>query len=70
MKIFFKAFIMEESRIYQIMEDTFFEHEKCELTEIEYLDFIAPFFAIKKGSPYREIFRVKWVSRIFDEPIS
>jgi hypothetical protein len=41
------------------MEDTFFEHEKCALTEIEYLEFVAPYLSIKKRSPYKEILRVK-----------
>ena len=50
---------MEESRAYMIMEDTFFEHEKCELANIEFLEFIPPYLAMKKRSPYKEMLRIK-----------
>lgn len=50
---------MEEPRLYKIMEDTFFEHEKCELANIEFEKFIDPFLAIKKRSPYKEMLKVK-----------
>lgn len=53
------ALIMEETGAYKIMEDTFYEHEKCELVNIEFLKFSDPFLAIKKGSPYKEILKVK-----------
>lgn len=53
------ALNMEESRAYKIMEDTYFEHEKCGLVNIEYLKFTAPFICIQRESPYKEIMRVK-----------
>ena len=53
------AFIMEEASGYSIMEETYFEHEKCELVNIEYIKFSDPFIAIRKGSPYKEILKVK-----------
>lgn len=53
------AIIMEENGAYKIMEDTFYEHEKCELVNIEFLKFSDPFLAIKKRSPYKEMLKVK-----------
>ncbi|CRK99425.1 CLUMA_CG012625, isoform A [Clunio marinus] len=53
------AMIAEETGIYNIMEETFYEHEKCELVNIEFLKFSDPFLAIKKRSPYKEIIKVK-----------
>lgn len=37
------AFIMEESPMYKLIEDTFFEHEKCGLINVVYLKFSDPF---------------------------
>lgn len=53
------AFMAEETGVYKIMEDSFYEHEKCELVNIEFLKFSDPFLSIKKRSPYKEIVRVK-----------
>lgn len=53
------AFIMEESGAYNIMEQTFYEHEKCELVSIEYIKFTDPVVPIRKRSPYKEILKVK-----------
>lgn len=53
------AFLMEESGAYKIMEDTFYEHEKCELNGIEFVNFFDPFLSIKKRSPYKEMLKVK-----------
>lgn len=53
------AFIIEETRGYKIMEDTFYEHEKCELVNIEFLKFSNPYLSIKKRSPYKEMLKVK-----------
>lgn len=50
---------MEESKAYKLMEDTYFEHEKCELAYIEFIQFATPFLAIKKRSPYKEMLKVK-----------
>ncbi|CRL01901.1 CLUMA_CG015435, isoform A, partial [Clunio marinus] len=52
------AFVAEANGIYSIMEETFYEHEKCELVNIEYVKFSEPFIAIKKKSAYKEIFKV------------
>ena len=53
------AFIMEESGAYKIMEDTYYEHEKCELLNIQYVQLTHPFLIIQKRSPYKEILKVK-----------
>jgi ionotropic glutamate receptor len=53
------AFFTEESPIYKHIGDTFLEHEKCGLVDIEYVRFADPFLALPKNSPYREIMRVK-----------
>ena len=53
------AFIMEESGAYKIMEDTYYEHEKCELLNIRYVHITYPYLMIQKRSPYKEILKVK-----------
>lgn len=37
------AFMMEESPMYKLIEDTFYEHEKCGLINVIYLKFSDPF---------------------------
>lgn len=41
------------------MENTFSEHEKCDLGNIEYLKQSDPFVPIKKKSPYKEMIVVR-----------
>jgi glutamate receptor, ionotropic, invertebrate len=53
------AIFGEETGIYKQIEDTFYEHEKCELVAIEFLKFSDPHLSIKKNSPYKEIIKVK-----------
>lgn len=43
--------------IYQLMQDTYQEEEKCGLTEIDYLNLIEPLFVVQKQSPYLEIIK-------------
>ncbi|XP_061723269.1 ionotropic receptor 75a-like isoform X1 [Cydia pomonella] len=43
---------------YKVMERYFYEHEKCGLQEISYLQNNNPWQAVRKGSPYREIFKI------------
>lgn len=45
--------------IYRIIEDTFYEHEKCYLVDVEFVNYGYPYLAFKRNSPYREILRVK-----------
>lgn len=56
------AFHMEVSPGYKVIEETFYEHEKCGLKEIDYLNLDNPWFGIPKNSPFKEIFKVKYVS--------
>lgn len=54
-----QAFYGEETAIYRLMEDTFFEHEKCDVVSIDFISLGFPYVAFKRHSPYTEIFRVK-----------
>lgn len=51
---------MEISTGYKLIEETFYEHEKCGLKEIDYLNLIDPWFVIQKHSPYKELLKVKY----------
>ena len=53
------GFMMEDSTMFKIMEDTFYEHEKCGLVLMEFHKFSAPYLCLKRNSPYKEIMRVK-----------
>lgn len=57
----FFAFHCERGVAYKIIEDTFYEHEKCGLIEIDYMSQIEPWIPIQKHSPYKEIIKVLWV---------
>jgi len=51
------AFHGEFSAIYQLVQDTYLEEEKCGLTEIDFLHLIYPLLVIQKQSPYSEIIK-------------
>lgn len=53
------AFHTEARAGYKMIEETFYEHEKCGLNEIEYLQVTYPWYAIRKFSPYRDIVKVQ-----------
>lgn len=53
------AFHVETKSAYKLIEETFYEHEKCGLTEMKFLQFDAPFVGIQKHSPYKEIIKTK-----------
>lgn len=55
------AFHTELVTGYKNVKDTFYEHEKCGLVEIEYLQVVDPWHVIPKHSPYKEIFKVRFV---------
>nr|AOG12852.1 ionotropic receptor [Eogystia hippophaecolus] len=44
--------------VYRRIEKTFLETEKCDLTEVDFLNSLDPFTPIKKHSPYTELLRV------------
>lgn len=44
---------------YKVIQETFFENEKCGLKEIDYINQIDPWMAVQKNSPIREIIKVK-----------
>lgn len=49
---------MEGGIGYKVMSETFYEHEKCGLIEIAYLQVTEPWYAIRKNSSYKELFKV------------
>ncbi|XP_050465990.1 glutamate receptor ionotropic, kainate 5-like isoform X2 [Cataglyphis hispanica] len=51
------AFHGEVGSIYQLMEDTYQEEEKCGLTEIDFLKVLYPLLVIQMQSPYLEIIK-------------
>ncbi|XP_011700362.1 PREDICTED: glutamate receptor ionotropic, delta-1-like [Wasmannia auropunctata] len=51
------AFHGEIGAIYQLMQDTYLEEEKCGLTEIDFLNVLYPLLVIQKQSPYSEIIK-------------
>ncbi|XP_066595748.1 ionotropic receptor 75a-like isoform X2 [Prorops nasuta] len=51
------AFHGELGTMYQVVQETFLEDEKCGLTEIDYLNILYPLLVIQKRSPYLEIIR-------------
>lgn len=53
------AFLAEDTKSYYVIEKTYFEHEKCELVNIEHLRISDPYLVIKKRSPLKEILKVK-----------
>ncbi|CAH0401149.1 unnamed protein product [Chilo suppressalis] len=44
--------------IYRRIEDTFLETEKCDLTEVDYINGFDAFLPVRKTSPYLELIRV------------
>lgn len=53
------AFNMELMLGYKLIQDTFYEHEKCGLIEIQYLQLSTIWMVTQKRSPYKEIFKTK-----------
>ncbi|KAJ8910867.1 hypothetical protein NQ315_010814 [Exocentrus adspersus] len=52
------AFHIELSTGYKLVNEIFQENEKCSLKEIEYINLIPPWLAVRKNSTYKEIFKV------------
>lgn len=55
------AFHVATEQGYDEVERTFFENEKCNLVEINYLGNVDTWTVIQKHSPYKEILKVGWV---------
>lgn len=49
---------MEMGIGYKVISETFYEHEKCGLKEIAFLQVTEPWYAIRKHSSYKELFKV------------
>jgi len=56
----FFAFHMELSPGYKLIEETFYEHEKCGLQEIDFLGVLYPWLAIQKNSTFKEILKIRY----------
>ncbi|XP_075973045.1 uncharacterized protein LOC142974531 [Anticarsia gemmatalis] len=56
------AFHMETGVGYKFVGKYFNEGEKCGLREIQYLQVIDPWLAVRKNSPYREMFKIGYVN--------
>lgn len=54
----FFAFHVETTSGYKEIMDTFKEHEKCGLIEIDYLNVLYPSITIRKNSPYKKVVKV------------
>lgn len=52
------AFHMELGVGYKIIGETFQEHEKCGLQEMQFYDLIDPWYAIQKNYSHAEIMRI------------
>ncbi|XP_060802728.1 ionotropic receptor 75a [Amyelois transitella] len=52
------AFHMETGVGYKFVGKYFRESEKCGLKEIQYLQVIDPFIAVRKDTPYKEMFKI------------
>lgn len=51
------AFHAEVGAVYQLMQDTYQEEEKCGLTEIDFLNVLSPLLVTQIQSPYLEIIK-------------
>ncbi|GAB0093574.1 uncharacterized protein DMENIID0001_087340 [Sergentomyia squamirostris] len=52
------AFHAEYGPAYKLIEETFLEHEKCDLKEMKFLATSEAWYGITKHSPYKEIIKV------------
>lgn len=59
----FFAFHVELARGYKVVSDIFHENEKCSLKEIAFVNLIEPWTPVRKNSPYKEIFKIGFVSK-------
>lgn len=57
----FYAFHNEVGIGFKYIKDTFLEHEKCGLSTIRFFQTKDPLHTAPKNSPYKEIFKVKYV---------
>lgn len=55
------AFNMELGTGYKLIEGTFFEHEKCDFIEIQYITATTVWVTAQKRSPYKEIFKTRYI---------
>lgn len=56
---------METGVGYKFVGKYFEEGEKCGLYEIQYLQVIDPWLAVRKNTPYMEMFKIGWGDTTF-----
>lgn len=52
------AFHAELGPTYKVIEQTFYEHEKCGLVEMDFLGLPEPWVVVRKRSPFKELIRI------------
>lgn len=52
------AFHMELGAGYKFVSETFFEHEKCTLKELQFYELIDPWYSIQQNSSLKEIIKI------------
>lgn len=58
----FFAIHLEHGVAMQLVSDTFFEHEKCSIRKVLYVDELAPTIIMPKNSSYYEMFKIGWAT--------
>ncbi|XP_059057935.1 uncharacterized protein LOC131851450 [Achroia grisella] len=53
------AFHMELNPGYRLIQETYQEHEKCDLVEIDYINAIEPWLIGQRRSPFKDLFKIK-----------
>lgn len=54
----FFAFHVECASGYKVISETFMEHEKCRLMEIDVWNIIEPYNVVQKNSSYKELIKM------------
>ncbi|KAI5640157.1 ligand-gated ion channel domain-containing protein [Phthorimaea operculella] len=55
------AFHMELNPGYRLIQETYQEHEKCDLVEIDYINEIDPWVPGQKRSPFKDMFKINFM---------
>lgn len=55
------TFHTELGPAYKLIEQTFYEHEKCGIVEMDYLGVPEPWVVVRKRTPYKEMIRIKYL---------
>jgi len=58
------AFHAARTHVYNVIQHTYQEAEKCSLSEIDYISKTYPLLAIPRQSPYLEILKIGYVQHV------